>query len=87
MADRVVEIADLDPIMRQALAECELTGKRSLFLRNGRIVATAVSWDEYLALRETIGLATDAAFRQRLASRDEQIRANDLLAPEDLFVE
>lgn len=87
MADRTVEISDLDPVMRQALAECELTGRRSLFMRGGRIVATVLSWDEYLALRETVALGSDQRLHERLERRNEQIRANDLLAPEDLFVE
>ncbi|HXI14412.1 MAG TPA: hypothetical protein VNM92_17470 [Thermoanaerobaculia bacterium] len=87
MADRIVELSDLDPVMRKALAECELTGQRSLFLRNGRIVATVISWDEYLAMRETMQLVPDLELRARLDARDAEVRGGDLFGPEELFVE
>jgi PHD/YefM family antitoxin component YafN of YafNO toxin-antitoxin module len=58
-----------------------------VFERGGRPVAILVAYDEYLALRETVNLAGDAAIRERLDSADEQIRRGAMLLPEDLFVE
>ena len=73
--------------MRELVGECELTGKRTLFERNGRSVAALVSYDEYLALRETVDLANDPVLRERIDAADEQIRRGAMLLPEDLFVE
>ena len=56
-------------------------------MRGGRAVAILASYDEYLALRETVDIANDAALRESVAAADEQIRRNAMLLPEDLFVE
>ncbi len=73
--------------MRELVGECELTGKRTLFERNGRPVAALVSYDEYLALRETVDIANDTVLRERIDAADEQTRRGAMLLPEDLFVE
>ncbi|HUP47565.1 MAG TPA: hypothetical protein VNA04_02120 [Thermoanaerobaculia bacterium] len=73
--------------MRQLVSECELTGRRTLFERNGRPVAILVSHDEYLALRETVEIAGDEQLRARLATGEDELRRNALLLPEDLFGE
>ena len=73
--------------MKELVRECELTGRRTLFEREGRAVAILVSHDEYLALRETVEIAGDEALRARLAAAEEEIRRNALLLPEDLFGE
>ncbi len=73
--------------MREIVSACELTGKRTLFQRNGRGVVVLVSYDEYLALRETIAVAADAVLRQRIDEADEQVRRGAVLLPEDLLVE
>ncbi|HEX6177686.1 MAG TPA: type II toxin-antitoxin system RelE/ParE family toxin [Thermoanaerobaculia bacterium] len=70
--------------MRELVSECELTGRRTLFERNGRPVATLVSYDEYLALRETVEIAPDEGLRAMIESADEDVRRNALLLPEDL---
>lgn len=74
-------------MVRQLVGECELTGRRTLFQRSGRPVAILASWDEYLALRETIDIANDAALRARVDRAGEEIRRGAMLLPEDLFVE
>jgi mRNA-degrading endonuclease RelE of RelBE toxin-antitoxin system len=56
MTDRTIDIFDLAPDVRDLVGTCELTGKRVLFTRNGRSVVALVSYDEYLALRETIDI-------------------------------
>jgi PHD/YefM family antitoxin component YafN of YafNO toxin-antitoxin module len=85
--EKRLEILDLPEAVRELVGECELTGKRTLFERDGRPVATLVSYDEYLALRETVDIANDTILRERIDSADEQIRRGAMLLPEDFFVE
>ncbi len=73
--------------MRQLVAECEVSGKRALFERDGRAVAILVSYDEYIALRETIDIANDAELRQQIEKAEEEIGRGVMMLPEDLFVE
>ena len=73
--------------MKELVSECELTGRRTLFERNGRPVAMLVSHDEYLALRETVEIASDEALRAMIDSSDHDLRRNALLLAEDLFGE
>ena len=54
-----IEIIDLPDGLRELVGECELTGRKTAFDRNGRTAAVLVSWDEYLALSETIDIARD----------------------------
>lgn len=85
--EKRLEVPDLPDAVRELVGECELTGKRTLFERAGRPVALLVSWDEYLALRETVDIANDSVLRERIDAADEQIRRGAMLLPEDLFVE
>ncbi|HEX9160533.1 MAG TPA: hypothetical protein VF980_02405 [Thermoanaerobaculia bacterium] len=73
--------------MRELVGECELTGRHTLFDRDGRTVAILASHDEYLALRETVNFANDTGLRDRVAAADDEIRRGAMLLPEDLFVE
>src|SRR6185295_12158157 len=57
--EKQLEILDQQSVVRELVGECELTGKRTLFLRGGRPVAILASYDEYLALRETIDIVND----------------------------
>ena len=61
--DKRFDILDAPEDVRALVGECELTGNRTTFLRNGRPVAILISHDEYLALRETIDIADDAPLR------------------------
>lgn len=78
------EILDLPDAVKELVAECELTGNRTVFRRGERPVAILVSYDEYLALRETIALMNDADLRQRIESAEAEFGRNEILAPEDL---
>lgn len=80
-----IDILDLPPDVKELVAECELTGRQTLFLRNGRPVVALVSHDEYLALRETIDIANDSALRGQLAQADEEAKKNALMVVEDLL--
>ena len=83
--DRRAEILDLADEARELVRDCEISGKRTIFTRNGREVAILVSHDEYLALRETIEVAGDAALREQLAAAEEEVTRNALLLVEDLM--
>lgn len=72
---------------KELVSECELTGRRTFFQRNGRAVAVLISHDEYLALRETIEISNDPELRQQIAAADDEARRNALLLPEDLLGE
>lgn len=85
--DRRLEILDQPEDVRELVAQCELTGKRTLFERNGRIVALLISHDEYLALKETIAISNDAPLRARLDAAEGEVARGAMLLVEDLLVE
>lgn len=74
-----IDVLDLPDESRDMIRECEARGDRTLFERNGRPVAILVSYDEYLALRETIEIANDATLFQALAAADEAATAGEVL--------
>ena len=82
--ERRVEILDLAGEARELVRDCEITGTRTILTRNGREVAILISHDEYLALRETIEIAGDAALREQIAAGEEEVTRNALLEMEDL---
>jgi PHD/YefM family antitoxin component YafN of YafNO toxin-antitoxin module len=67
-----IDVFDLAEDARDLVRECEARGERTVFERNGRPVAMLVSYDEYLALRETIEIANDSLLFARLAEADEE---------------
>ena len=73
--------------MKELVGECELTGRRTLFSRGDRAVAILISHDEYLALRETIGIAGDKTVMNRIAAAQAQTNRGAVLLPEELFGE
>jgi mRNA-degrading endonuclease RelE of RelBE toxin-antitoxin system/PHD/YefM family antitoxin component YafN of YafNO toxin-antitoxin module len=80
-----IEILDLPEDVRQLVGECELTGRQTLFMRNGRPVVTLVSYDEYFALRETIDIANDEVTRAQIDAADEETKRGAMLLTEDLI--
>ena len=70
--------------MRELVGECELTGRRTLFLRNGRPAVALVSHDEYLALRETIEIANDDVLRAQIAQGEAEGQRGQVMEVEDL---
>ena len=85
--EKRLELLELSPDVRQLVAECEVSGKRTRFERDGKPVAILVSYDEYLALRETIDVANSADLRKQIDLGEEELKRNALMLPEDLFVE
>jgi len=83
--EKRIDILDLPPDVRELVGECELTGRRTLFLRNGRPVVALVSHDEYLALRETIDISNDEALRAHIAAAEDEAKRNALMLVEDLL--
>jgi mRNA-degrading endonuclease RelE of RelBE toxin-antitoxin system/PHD/YefM family antitoxin component YafN of YafNO toxin-antitoxin module len=69
-----LDIHDLSDEARALVAESEVSGGQTLFERNGRPVAMLVSYDEYLALRETIEIANDPMLYARLEEADQEAR-------------
>jgi mRNA-degrading endonuclease RelE of RelBE toxin-antitoxin system/PHD/YefM family antitoxin component YafN of YafNO toxin-antitoxin module len=82
--EKRLDILDLPPDVRALVGECELTGNRTNFTRNGRPVAALVSFDEYLALRETVEIANDVPLRAQIAAADEEVQRNSILLAEEL---
>ena len=82
--EKRLELLELSPDVRQLVAECEVSGKRTRFERDGKPVAILVSYDEYLALRETIEVASDAALRAQLAEADAQAQRGAVMEVDDL---
>lgn len=69
---KTIEVLDLPDDARELVRECEVKGARTLFQRYGRPVAMLVSYDEYLALRETIEIANDADLGAMLNAAAEE---------------
>ena len=82
--EKRLEILDLPPDVRELAGECELTGKRITFTRGGRPVAILISYDEWLAQRETIELANDEILRARIARADAELQRGAALELIDL---
>lgn len=70
--------------MKELVGECELTGRRTLFVRNGRPVVALVSHDEWLALRETIDITNDSTLMAQIGRGEEDAQRNALMEVEDL---
>ena len=85
--EKRLELLELSPDARQLVAECEVSGKRTLFERDGKPVAILVSYDEYLALRETIDIANNTDVLKQIHDGEAELNRNALMLPEDLFVE
>jgi PHD/YefM family antitoxin component YafN of YafNO toxin-antitoxin module len=83
--EKRLELLELSPDVRQLVGECEVTGKRTIFERDGRPVAILVSHDEYLALRETIDIANNPELRRQIEAAEDEVKRNALMLPEELF--
>ena len=85
--EKRLELLDLPPDVRQLVAECEVSGRRTVFARDGRAVAILISHDEYLALRETIDVSNNADLRRQIEAAEDEVKRGAMMLPEDLFVE
>lgn len=80
-----LEILDLPEDTRRLVAECEVTGGQTLFARQGRPVAMLVSFDEYMALRETIDIASSPELRAQLERAEGEVARGALMLVEELL--
>ena len=80
-----IDLLDLPEAARDLVRECEASGQRTLFERNGRPVAVLVSHDEYLALRETIDIFNAPLLYARIEAAEEEVRKGKMMLVEDLF--
>lgn len=80
-----IDLLDLPEDARELVRECEARGQQTVFERGGRPVAMLVSYDEYLALRETIELMNAPLLYAKIESADEEIRRGKMMLVEDLF--
>lgn len=78
-----LEIIDQPDELRTLAGECELTGRKTAFDRNGRPVAVLVSWDEYLALRETIDIARDPQLVAAMRKSEAEVERGEIEQPSD----
>jgi PHD/YefM family antitoxin component YafN of YafNO toxin-antitoxin module len=83
--EKRLELLDLPPDVRQLVAECEVSGKRTVFARDGRPVAILISHDEYLALRDTIEVSNNADLRRQIETAEDEVKRGAMMLPEDLF--
>lgn len=80
-----VDLLDLPEESRDLIRSCEARGTRTVFERNGRPVAVLVSWDEYMALHETISIANEPLLYAKIETAEEQGRTGRVLLIEDLL--
>lgn len=80
-----IDLLDLPESARDLVRECEAKGERTLFERGGRPVAMLVSYDEYLALRETLELMNAPLLYARIETAEEDVRRGKMMLVEDLF--
>ena len=78
--EKRLELLELSPDVRQLVAECEVSGKRTRFERDGKPVAILVSFDEYLALRETIDIGNNAELRKQIDAAEDELKRNAVSA-------
>ncbi len=71
--DNFVDLLAQSEDVRAAVRVTEVTGVRTVFTRAERNVAILLSWDEYVALAETVRLAGDAGRLERIRKGDEEI--------------
>jgi len=83
--DKELDVLDLPDEVRALVAECEVTGRRTAFTRKGRPVVMLTSYDEYLALRETVEIVSDGAFLARVTAAEEQVKRGAMVLVEDLM--
>ncbi len=82
--DSRIDVADADEAVRSLVAECEITGRRTVITRGEREVAILISHDEYLAMRETIETAANPALATAIGLAEEQAQRGELLSVDEI---
>lgn len=84
MTDRTLDAGDLEAPFHDLVMETEVTGRRALFLRNGRGVAILASYDEWIAMKDTIDVLGDPALLRDIESAETQLRNGEQCSLEEL---
>lgn len=84
MADRATELDDIESSLRDLVIECEVTGRRTLFARGGRGVAILASYDEWVAMKDTIDVLGDPAVMRDLEVAEDELKRNAMIAAGEL---
>ncbi|HEY0592264.1 MAG TPA: hypothetical protein VGF40_10890 [Thermoanaerobaculia bacterium] len=71
--DNYVDLLAQPEEVRTAVRVTEVTGVRTVFTREQRNVAILLSWDEYVALAETVRLAGDPGRLAAIRKNDDEI--------------
>lgn len=82
MTDYRVALDEIPDPVRASVLESEVTGNRTIFERAGRPTAILLSWDEYLALRETIDIAASGEAMETIRGSSEELDRGLALLPE-----
>lgn len=78
-------VLDLPQDARDLVTECEVSGQQTIFERNARPVAILVSYDEYLALHETIAITNDPGLRAKIDLADGQANKGEVDLVEEIL--
>ena len=79
------DVLDVPQEVRDLVTACEVSGQQMIFERNGRAVAILTSYDEYLALHETIQIANDAELRAKIETADAQANRGEVDLVEEIL--
>ena len=82
--NRRVEILSMGEEARDVVRDSEL-GRRTVITRDGREVAIVISFDEYVALHETVAISGNTALRERITHADDEAMRGAFILPEDLL--
>jgi PHD/YefM family antitoxin component YafN of YafNO toxin-antitoxin module len=83
--DNFIDLLGQPDEVRAAVRVTEVTGVRTVFTREAKNVAILLSWDEYVALAETVRLAGDPATLDRIGKADEELGRSGGIAMEDVL--
>lgn len=78
---KTIDVLDLPDGARELVGECEITGRQTAFQRDGRSIAILISYDEYVALRETIEIAADPKLREKLTVAETEVAKGEIDEP------
>ena len=67
-----IDLLDVPEDVRDLVRESEVRGTHTVFERNGRAVAMLLSYDEYMAMSETLAIANDSLLFAKLAEADQE---------------
>lgn len=82
-----IDLLESGDELREAASAAEISGRHTIFTRNGKPVAILLSHDEYLALSETVAIAAEPSLVSRIGIAEQELAKGDVYDAEDLLVE